>query len=75
MEDLLMILNKVKAGIDYTEEKKLVSNGLLDSLDVMTIVTEICDAFDVDILPTDIVPENFESMEAMWRLIERLQEE
>lgn len=75
MEELLMILNKVKAEIDYICEKKLVSGGLLDSLDVMTIVTEICDEFDVDILPTDIVPENFESAEAMWQLIVRLQEE
>ena len=74
MHELIKILNKVKSGIDYWTEKKLVSGGLLDSLDVMTIVTEICDEFDVDILPTDIVPENFESAEAMWQLIERLQE-
>lgn len=75
MEELLTILNKVKAGVDYRSEKKLVADGLLDSLDVMTIVTELCDEFDVDILPTDIVPENFESAEAMWALIVRLQEE
>ena len=61
--------------MDYRSEKKLVADGLLDSLDVMTIVTELCDEFDVDILPTDIVPENFESAEAMWALIVRLQEE
>ena len=75
MEELITILNKVKAGVDYRSEKKLVTDGLLDSLDVMTIVTELCDEFDVDILPTDIVPENFESAEAMWALIVRLQEE
>ncbi|MGN0203065.1 MAG: acyl carrier protein [Coprococcus sp.] len=75
MNELIKILNKVKTGIDYLSEKRLVSDGLLDSLDVMTIVTELCDEFDVDILPTDIVPENFESAEAMWRLVERLQED
>lgn len=75
MDELLKILKKVKAGVDYVSEKKLVTDGWLDSLDVMTIVTEICDEFDVDVLPTDIVPENFESMEAIWQLIERLQEE
>lgn len=75
MEELLTILNKVKTGVDYRTEKSLVADGLLDSLDVMTIVTELCDEFDVDILPTDIVPENFESAEAMWALIVRLQEE
>ena len=66
---------KVKSGIDYVNEKHLVSDELIDSLDVMTIVTEICDEFDVEILPTDVVPENFESVEAMWQLIMRLQED
>ena len=48
MKELLDILNKVKSGIDYVNEKHLVSDELIDSLDVMTIVTEICDEFDVD---------------------------
>ena len=69
MKELLDILNKVKSGIDYVNEKHLVSDELIDSLDVMTIVTEICDEFDVEILPTDVVPENFESVEAMQKLI------
>ena len=56
MKELLDILNKVKPGIDYVNEKHLVSDELIDSLDVMTIVTEICDEFDVEILPTDVVP-------------------
>lgn len=75
MKELFAILNRVKAGVDYEKEERLVSHGLLDSLDVMTIVTEICDEFDVDILPTDIVPENFESAQTMWDLIIRLQED
>lgn len=75
MKELLDILNKVKSGIDYVNEKHLVSDELIDSLDVMTIVTEICDEFDVEILPMDVVPENFESVEAMWQLIMRLQED
>ena len=74
MNELMQLLNNVKKGIDYAGEKRLVSDGLLDSLDIMTVVTEICDTFDVDILPTDVVPENFESVEAMWALINRLQE-
>ncbi len=75
MKELLSILNKVKPGVDYENEKHLVSDELIDSLDVMTIVTEICDEFEVDVLPTDVVPENFESVEAMRQLITRLQED
>ena len=74
MNELLKLLNGVKPEMDFAGEKHLVTDERLDSLDIMTIVTEICDAFDVDILPTDIVPENFESAEAMWALIVRLQE-
>ena len=74
-DTLLEILNKVKPGIDYIHEKHLVTGEKIDSLDVMTIVTEICDEFDVEILPTDIVPENFESLEAMQQMIGRLQED
>ena len=48
MSELLDILNKVKSGIDYVNEKHLVSDELIDSLDVMTIVTEIAmDVVDV----------------------------
>lgn len=72
---LLAILNQVKPGIDYVNEQHLVTGEKIDSLDVMTIVTEICDEFDVEILPTDIVPENFESLEAMQKMIERLMED
>ena len=75
MNELLSILNKVKPGIDYVNEKHLGSDELIDSMDLMTIVKEICDEFDVESLPTDVVPENFESVEAMQKLIMRLQED
>ena len=70
-----MVDNRVKTEGDAIDMKELLDILLIDSLDVMTIVTEICDEFDVEILPTDVVPENFESVEAMWQLIMRLQED
>ena len=44
------------------------------SFDIVSLVGELNDAFDIDITPVDIVPENFNSAEAMWEMIQRLQD-
>jgi len=47
----------------------------LDSLDIVTLITEINNTFDVSIPAEEVLPENFASAEALWALIERLDEE
>ena len=49
-----------------------IDDGILDSLDIVTLITDINDAFDVAIPPEEILPENFNSAKALWELIERL---
>ena len=75
MEKLIEILNDLHAGIDYETEEGLIDNGILDSLDIVTLVTEIDSEFDVRIPPEEIVPENFNSAKALMELITRLDEE
>lgn len=72
MEELLRILNEANDKIDYTNEKALIDGGLIDSLELMEIISEIEDTFDVTIGMEDIVPENFNSAQAMYDLIQRL---
>ncbi len=75
MEDLKELLEGLRPDIDFDREKKLVTDRLLESFDIINLVNEIDDEFDVKIKPADLIPENFDSIEAIWELIERLQDE
>ncbi|MBE6546747.1 MAG: acyl carrier protein [Ruminococcaceae bacterium] len=75
MEKLLEILTSLHPDVDFSEAEDLVDDGILDSLDIVTLVTEIDSEFDVTIPAEEIVPENFNSAAALWALIERLDEE
>lgn len=75
MEELLDILKGLKPGVDFENEKNLIDDRILDSLDVMNLTVELNDEFDIEITPLDILPENFQSVDAMFALITRLQDE
>ncbi len=75
MEELLEILNELHDDVDYETEEHLIDNGILDSLDIVTLIAQISDRFDVTITAKDIAPENFNSAAAMAALIRRLEEE
>ena len=72
MEQLLEILNELHPDVDFENTDGLIDDGILDSLDMVTLVTEINDRFDVSIPPEEIIPDNFNSVEAILELIERL---
>lgn len=74
MEELLEILNEVNAEVDFKNCDTLIDDGLLDSFDIVSIVGELNEAFDIEITPADIIPENFNSSNAMWEMIQRLQD-
>jgi len=75
MNELMEILEGMRPDIDFANETKLVTDRLLESFDIISLVTEIGDEFDVKVKPSDLVPENFDSVEAMWAMIERLQDD
>lgn len=75
MEKLLEILNEIDDSIDYSSEKRLIDDQLLDSFGVITLVAELEDAFDISIEAAEMVPANFNSAEAIWNMVQRLQED
>ncbi len=74
MEKLLNILKEVRPDVDFEAEKALIDDDILDSFDIISIVNEINDEFDIEINVNDLLPENFNSAEAIWELIEKLKE-
>lgn len=75
MEALLSILQELHPEVDFTTCETLVDDKILDSFDIISIITEINSEYDVAIPAEEIIPENFNSAEALYDLIERLQDE
>lgn len=75
MEELLDILTEIHPDVDFEAEEHLADDRILDSLDIVMLISEINDRLGVLIPPEEIVPENFNTVEALWALIERLDEE
>lgn len=74
MEELFEILKELHPEVDFEITEGLIDDGILDSLDMVTLVTEINDRFDVSIPPEEIIPENFNSAKDLWALICKLDE-
>jgi acyl carrier protein len=74
LKDIIEILNEVKAGEDYENATSLISDGILTSFDIVTLVSLLNMKFDINISVMDLVPENFESASAILELVNKLKE-
>ena len=72
MEELYEILEDIIPGEDYKNSMALVDDDILTSFELVRLVTEIDSTFDISIPSSEIVPDNFNSAESIWALIERL---
>ena len=75
MDELLEILNEVEPGVDFENDTDLIGHGVLDSITMVTLVMELNDAFDIEITPVDIVPENFKTVQTIYDMIQRLSDD
>lgn len=73
MEKLEKILSSVKPGVDFEKEKNLISDNILTSFDIITLVATLSNEFDISIDVADIIPENFQSIETIKKLIDSKQ--
>ncbi len=72
MKELLEILSGLHPEIDFERHRTLIDDSILDSFDIISIIAEIVEVYDVQIPADEIVPENFNSAEALFNLILRL---
>ena len=75
MEKLIEILQEIEDGVDYKNCTTLIDDGYLDSLAIISLVAAIEEEFDVQVPTVEIVPSNFNSAQAIWNLITKIQEE
>ena len=75
MEELLEILQELHPEVNFEEEEHLIDDNILDSFDIVSVISEIADQFDVTISAEHILPENFNSAKALYALIQQLEDE
>lgn len=75
MDELIDILKDLHSDVDFETCTTLIDDKILDSFDIVSIVSEVNDRFDVTIPAKELVPENFNSAKALWDLISRLEED
>ncbi len=74
MNELLEILKSVREDVDFENEEKLIDDNVLDSFDIIAIVSELNDHYGIEITADDLLPENFNSASAILKLVNRLKE-
>lgn len=75
MEQLLEILEEIRPDLDFANCQDLIDGHHLNSLDIISIVAELEDAFDITVPTVEVIPHNFNSAQNLWAMIQRLQEE
>ena len=74
MEQLFEILKGIRPDVDFENETALIDDGILDSFDVVSIISELDNEFDVQVRINELDPENFNSAESIWNLVQELKE-
>ena len=74
MDELIQILSDVKDDVDFANCTTLIDDGILNSFDILQIISELNDAYDISIPASEIVPANFNSAKALYEMVKRLQD-
>lgn len=69
MDKILLILSEIRPEFDFNKSQNFITDGMLDSFDIITLVSELDETFNISIDGLDILPENFENPEAIKKLV------
>lgn len=73
-EKVIEILEGIKKNVDFANETAIIDNGILESFDIIRLVNMLADEFDVEFTAAELVPENFNSVDAIINIIEELED-
>ena len=73
--ELIKILNSIRPDVNFEEEDALIDDEILSSFDIIAMVSEINVQYGIEILVDDLLPENFNSVDSILELIERMENE
>ena len=73
MEEIIKILEGYNEEIDFSTATGIIDDDLIDSIDVTSLITELENTFNISIGMEDIIPDNFNTVDAIWKMILRLQ--
>ncbi len=74
MDKVIAILEGIKSGVDFANAQGIVTNKIIDSIDIAALISEIEEAFDIEIGMEYMENENFDSAAAIWEMVQELQE-
>lgn len=74
-DTILEILEDIRPDVDFENETLLIKNHILESFDIVSLVAELSDEFDITIRPKELTEENFNSLDAICEMVERLTED
>jgi acyl carrier protein len=75
MEEFMEILKDIRPDVDFENCTTLIDDKILDSFDIISIITELNSQMDVAVPADQIIPENFNSAQALWAMVEKLLDE
>ncbi|MEF9976717.1 MAG: acyl carrier protein [Oscillospiraceae bacterium] len=75
MDRIIEILEDIKSGVDYNTCTTLIDDAVFDSFDIIGTINALNDEYDIEIPATEIMPDNFNSAAALWKMVQRVREE
>ncbi|MEE1321170.1 MAG: acyl carrier protein [Acutalibacteraceae bacterium] len=72
MEELKNLLKNMYPNIDFDNEENLYDDGIIDSVDVVSIISKLEEAFDISVTMEYIQPSYFQSVDTIWEMVEEL---
>ncbi len=75
LSTIIEILQDLHEDVDFESEDKLIDKKILDSFDIVTLISELSNEFDITIPADKIIPDNFNSAQALAKMVEELEDE